>query len=117
MWLANACRALSRWRWSAHLRTVLGIAFGIWAATRQYSWVDNLLSTIAFLGMTIPRFLMALILVYLMVFHFDVSEIGSFFSPQYGGAPGRGANSSIWSAMSGRLSPSPSSGGWPTTCG
>lgn len=69
------------------LASILGIGFGIWAATRQYSWVDNLLSTIAFLGMTIPRFLMALILVYLMVFHFDVSEIGSFFSPQYGGAP------------------------------
>ncbi|MCP2158029.1 UNVERIFIED_ORG: peptide/nickel transport system permease protein [Rhizobium sp. SLBN-170] len=69
------------------LSSLLGIGFGIWAATRQYSWIDNLLSTVAFLGMTIPRFLMALILVYLMVFHFDVSEIGSFFSPQYGGAP------------------------------
>lgn len=67
--------------------SILGITFGIWAATRQYSWVDNLLSTIAFLGMTIPRFLMALIMVYLMVFHFNVAEIGSFFSPQYGGAP------------------------------
>ncbi|NSY61570.1 ABC transporter permease [Agrobacterium tumefaciens] len=69
------------------LSSLLGIGFGIWAATRQYSRIDNLLSTVAFLGMTIPRFLMALILVYLMVFHFDVSEIGSFFSPQYGGAP------------------------------
>ncbi len=69
------------------LSSLLGIGFGIWAATRQYSWIDNLLSTVAFLGMTIPRFLMALILVYLMVFHFDVSEIGSLFSPQYGGAP------------------------------
>ncbi|WCK16234.1 ABC transporter permease [Agrobacterium tumefaciens] len=69
------------------LSSLLGIGLGIWAATRQYSWIDNLLSTVAFLGMTIPRFLMALILVYLMVFHFDVSEIGSFFSPQYGGAP------------------------------
>ncbi|AHK04419.1 MULTISPECIES: ABC transporter permease [Rhizobium/Agrobacterium group] len=69
------------------LSSLLGTGFGIWAATRQYSWIDNLLSTVAFLGMTIPRFLMALILVYLMVFHFDVSEIGSFFSPQYGGAP------------------------------
>ena len=69
------------------LASLLGIGFGIWAATRQYSWVDNLLSAISFLGMTIPRFLRALILVYLMVFHFDVSEIGSFFSPQYGGAP------------------------------
>ncbi len=69
------------------LASLFGISFGIWAATRQYSWVDNLLSTVSFLGMTIPRFLMALVLVYLMVFHYDVSEIGSFFSPQYGGAP------------------------------
>ncbi|MCO5733282.1 ABC transporter permease [Rhizobium sp. SSA_523] len=69
------------------LASLLGITFGIWAATRQYSWIDNLLSAVSFLGMTIPRFLMALVLVYLMVFHFDVSEIGSFFSPHYGGAP------------------------------
>lgn len=69
------------------LASLFGISFGIWAATRQYSWVDNLLSAVSFLGMTIPRFLMALVLVYLMVFHYDVSEIGSFFSPQYGGAP------------------------------
>ncbi len=37
--------------------------------------------------MTVPRFLMALIIVYLLVFQLNVSEIGSFFSPQYGGAP------------------------------
>ncbi|WP_337267264.1 ABC transporter permease [Oryzifoliimicrobium ureilyticus] len=69
------------------LASMLGIGFGIWAATRQYSWVDGLLSTIAFLGTTIPRFLMALIIVYLLVFQLHVTEIGSFFSPQYGGAP------------------------------
>jgi peptide/nickel transport system permease protein len=69
------------------LSTVLGITFGIWAATRQYTWIDSTLSAISFLGMTVPRFLMALIIVYLMVFQFNVSEIGSFFSPQYGGAP------------------------------
>lgn len=69
------------------LASVLGITFGIWAATRQYSWIDSTLSAISFLGMTVPRFLMALIIVYLLVFQFNVSEIGSFFSPQYGGAP------------------------------
>src|SRR5690349_21159620 len=69
------------------LASVLGIGFGIWAATRQYSWIDSLLSGISFLGMTVPRFLMALIIVYLLVFQLNVSEIGSFFSPQYGGAP------------------------------
>lgn len=67
--------------------SVLGITFGILAATRQYSWVDTILSGIAFLGMTVPRFLMALIMVYLLVFHFNISEIGNFFSPRYGGAP------------------------------
>lgn len=69
------------------LASLFGIGFGIWAATRQYSCIDNVLSVVSFLGMTIPRFLMALVLVYFMVFHYDVSEIGSFFSPQYGGAP------------------------------
>jgi peptide/nickel transport system permease protein len=69
------------------LASVLGISFGIWAATRQYSWIDQLLSTISFLGMTVPRFLMALIIVYILVFHFNVSEINSFLSARYGGAP------------------------------
>jgi peptide/nickel transport system permease protein len=67
--------------------SILGISFGILAATRQYTWVDSLLSGVSFLGMTVPRFLMALILVYLLVFQFNVSQIGSFFSPEYGGAP------------------------------
>jgi peptide/nickel transport system permease protein len=67
--------------------SILGISFGILAATRQYSWIDTVLSGVAFLGMTVPRFLMALIIVYLLVFHFNVAEIGSFYSPQYGGAP------------------------------
>ena len=69
------------------LASVLGITFGILAATRQYSWLDQLLSTVAFLGTTVPRFLMALVIVYILVFHLNVSEINSFFSAKYGGAP------------------------------
>lgn len=69
------------------LASVIGISFGIIAATKQYSWIDSLLSFISFLGMTVPRFLMALVIVYILVFHFDVNEINSFFSPRYGGAP------------------------------
>ena len=69
------------------LASVIGIAFGILAATRQYSWVDTTLSAVSFLGMTVPRFLMALIIVYILVFHFNVSEINNFFSSRYGGAP------------------------------
>ncbi|MBS1183013.1 MAG: transporter, permease protein [Proteobacteria bacterium] len=69
------------------LASVIGISFGIIAATKQYSWIDSLLSFVSFLGMTVPRFLMALVIVYIMVFHFNVNEINSFFSPRYGGAP------------------------------
>lgn len=67
--------------------SVIGITLGIVAAARQYSWIDTLFGFVSFLGMTIPRFLMALIIVYILAFKLDVREIGSFFSARYGGAP------------------------------
>ncbi|MCT7373638.1 ABC transporter permease [Chelativorans salis] len=69
------------------LASIFGITLGIIAATRQYSWVDTLFSFISFLGMTIPRFLLALIILYILAFKLNVQELGSFFSPRYGGAP------------------------------
>ncbi|WP_375450073.1 ABC transporter permease [uncultured Devosia sp.] len=69
------------------LASVLGIGLGIIAATRQYSWVDTALGVVSFLGMTIPRFLLAIIILYLLVFRLNVSEVGMFFSARYGGAP------------------------------
>lgn len=69
------------------LASVLGISLGIIAATRQYSWVDTLLGVVSFLGMTVPRFLLAIIILYLLVFRLNVGEVGMFFSARYGGAP------------------------------
>ncbi|HTN60135.1 MAG TPA: ABC transporter permease, partial [Devosia sp.] len=69
------------------LASVIGISLGILAATKQYSWVDTLLGVISFLGMTIPRFLLAIIIMYILVFRLNVSEVGMFFSARYGGAP------------------------------
>ncbi|WP_332691534.1 ABC transporter permease [Devosia sp.] len=69
------------------LASLLGIGLGIIAATRQYSWVDTGLGIISFLGMTIPRFLLAIIILYVLVFRMNVSEVGMFFSARYGGAP------------------------------
>jgi peptide/nickel transport system permease protein len=37
--------------------------------------------------MTVPRFLLALIIIYVLAFRLNVQEIGSFFSSRYGGAP------------------------------
>jgi len=69
------------------LASALGIGLGIVAATRQYSWADTLLGVISFLGMTIPRFLLAIIILYILVFRLNVSEVGMFFSAKYGGQP------------------------------
>ena len=65
--------------------SVLGISFGILAAVRQYTWVDVVLSFVSFLGMTIPRFLFALIILYILAYKLNVQEIGSFFSTKFGG--------------------------------
>ena len=69
------------------LASLFGISFGILAATRQYTWVDTLLSFISFLGMTIPRFLLALIILYILAYKLNVQEIGSFYSSKFGGQP------------------------------
>jgi peptide/nickel transport system permease protein len=69
------------------LASLFGISLGILAASRQYSWTDTILSIFTFLGMTVPRFLMALIILYIMAFKFNVQELGSFYSTAYGGQP------------------------------
>ena len=68
------------------LATLIGVSMGIMAATRQYSWVDTVFSFIAFLGMTIPRFLLAIVILYLLVFKLNVTEVSSFYSSRYAGA-------------------------------
>ena len=67
------------------LASAIGISFGILAAVRQYTWVDTLLSIVSFLGMTIPRFLLALIILYILAYKLNVQEIGSFYSSKFGG--------------------------------
>jgi peptide/nickel transport system permease protein len=69
------------------LASLFGITLGILAATRQYSWVDTVLSFISFIGMTVPRFLFAIIILYILAFRLDSQNFGTFFSPQFGGAP------------------------------
>jgi peptide/nickel transport system permease protein len=69
------------------LATLLGISLGIIAATRQYSWADTALSFLSFVGMTVPRFLLAIIILYILAFKLNAQNFGTFFSSHYGGAP------------------------------
>jgi peptide/nickel transport system permease protein len=73
---------------AAHLTsTIFGVLAGIYVAPRQYGWADNILSVIAFIFTSIPRFFMALVILYVLVFTFRQSHVTSFFSPEYVVAP------------------------------
>jgi peptide/nickel transport system permease protein len=65
---------------------VVALPIGIYSATHQYSFVDHLVTSIGFIGMATPNFLLALIMIYLAVVYLDVNVAG-LFSPEYVDAP------------------------------
>ncbi len=67
--------------------TVIGIGLGIFVAPRKYGFWDNLASIISFIFTSVPRFSIALIILYVLVFEFHQPSIVSFFSPEYVSAP------------------------------
>jgi peptide/nickel transport system permease protein len=72
----------------AHLiSSVFGIGIGIYVAPRQYSLADNLAALAAFFMTSVPRFALALIMMYWLVFGMGQQHVSSFFSPQYALAP------------------------------
>lgn len=72
----------------AHLTSsIIGIVAGIYVAPRQYGTADNVLSVIAFILTSLPRFFIALVIMYILVFTFDQHHLTSFFSPEYSLAP------------------------------
>lgn len=64
------------------------IAFpiGIYSATHQYSWGDYGLSLLGFLGIAIPNFMLALVMLYLANVVFGTS-IGGLMDPSFIGKP------------------------------
>ena len=59
---------------------------GIYSATHQYSWGDYGLTFIGFLGLAIPNFLLALVLLYVANTYFGTS-IGGLMDDRFIGAP------------------------------
>ncbi|RKX33457.1 MAG: hypothetical protein DRP71_10320 [Verrucomicrobia bacterium] len=64
----------------------LALPIGIYSAVRQYSFGDYTLTLLSFIGMSIPGFLLALILIYWGGVFFDVNLTG-LFSPEYEAQP------------------------------
>lgn len=69
------------------ISTVVGISVGIFVAPRQYSASDNFAALMAFVLTSVPRFALALIVAYWLVFGLGQQHVSSFFSPQYVLAP------------------------------
>ena len=65
---------------------ITAIPIGIFSAVRQYSLQDYLATTIGFIGLAVPDFLLALVMMY---FAWDLwgFSIGGLFSPEYVTAP------------------------------
>ena len=108
-WLANFVRGDwgMSWEWrrpvieviGERLPTTLVIAFGtllfmyavalpigIYSAVRQYSVTDLVFSVLGYVGLAIPSFLLALVLMYLGQSLFGQS-VGGLFSPEFEGQP------------------------------
>lgn len=65
---------------------VVAVPLGIFVARHRYSFWDHLVSVIGFLGLAVPDFLMALILMWL-VLQLGGTSVGGLFDPQYIGEP------------------------------
>ncbi len=65
---------------------VVAFPIGIYSAVKQYSVGDYVATFFGFLGLAIPNFLLALILMYIAFRYFNQS-VGGLFSPEYQEAP------------------------------
>jgi len=61
---------------------IVAIPIGIFSAVRQYSIWDHVFTFFGFIGLAVPDFLLALVMMYLAFVIFDFS-IGGLFSPDY----------------------------------
>lgn len=65
---------------------IVAIPVGIYSAVRKYSVGDYVVTFVNFIGLAIPNFLLALLLMYASYKLFGQS-VGGLFSPQYANAP------------------------------
>ena len=65
---------------------LIAIPVGVYSATHQYSWLDYLVVGFNFIGLGIPEFMLALVVMWVAMTSFGMS-VGGLFSPQYITAP------------------------------
>jgi peptide/nickel transport system permease protein len=61
--------------------TLVGIPAGVICAVRRGSWLDNLVTTLSNIGITIPTFWLGIILIYVFALHFKWLPVMGYVSP------------------------------------
>ena len=64
---------------------LVSIPIGIYSATHKYSFVDYLATFFGFIGLSVPGFLLALVLMWLLYSKFGI-QVSGLFSSEYAGA-------------------------------
>ena len=64
----------------------VALPIGVYSAVRQYSIGDYIITFLGFIGMCVPSFLLALLLMYWSNLYFGISMTG-LYSPEYAGQP------------------------------
>lgn len=65
---------------------VIAIPIGVYSAVKQYSIADYATTFVGFIGLSVPPFLLALVV--MMFFHNNLGlSVGGLFSPEYANAP------------------------------
>ena len=56
----------------------MAIPIGIISAVKQYSWIDNVFTTLSYIGVGTPNFVLALVIMWSAFYYFDLSVTGLF---------------------------------------
>ena len=72
---------------SIALSVIIAVPIGAYSALRQYSAGDYFFTLLGFLGLSLPNFLFALLIMFVAVTVFGSTSIGGLFSPEYVSAP------------------------------
>jgi len=71
----------------------LALPIGIYSAVRRYSFLDYVFTFVGFIGLAVPGFMLALIIMYVGFVWFGMN-VGGLFSPEYASAPWSAAK--VW---------------------
>jgi len=73
--------------WALILALMIALPIGLYSATHKYSLLDYFLTFIAFIGIAIPGFILAVFIITISIFWLDSSYIGRLYSNTFIGEP------------------------------